>query len=296
MRARQLEVFTALMRAGSVTGAARFLNISQPALSQILLHMEDDLGFALFTREKGRLMPTPEAQEILPEAERIFAALEGLRRKTADLRRGRAGLVRIAASPPPAMSLLPKVMAEYRIAHPDVLLRSHVAPLSSLIGLLRAGDAGMALALQDRLPPDIAVEPMGSTGFCCLLPLGHALAGRQELSLADLAGETLISYRPDTRPGQELEKAASAAGVDFAPRLEIDVSLTAVGFVQAGLGIGLVDALLPWAQFSGLVVLPLADSPSVPMSLLTLEGRALSQAEEAMRLMIRAACRARDLG
>ena len=90
MRARQLEVFTAVMRAGTVTEAARLLNISQPALSQVLRHTEDDLGFALFTREKGRLKPTPEAQELYPEAERLFGELEGLRRKTADLRLGRA--------------------------------------------------------------------------------------------------------------------------------------------------------------------------------------------------------------
>ena len=55
------------MRAGSVTGAARMLNTSQPALSQILRHLEDELGFLLFVREKGRLKPTPEALELFPQ-------------------------------------------------------------------------------------------------------------------------------------------------------------------------------------------------------------------------------------
>lgn len=66
MRPRQLEIFTAVMRAGTVTGAARLLNISQPALSQTLMHAEDELGFALFERVKGRLRPTPEAVELSP--------------------------------------------------------------------------------------------------------------------------------------------------------------------------------------------------------------------------------------
>jgi DNA-binding transcriptional LysR family regulator len=158
MRARQLEVFTAVMRAGTVTGAARLLNISQPALSQILIHTEAQLGFALFDREKGRLRPTPEAFELYPEAERLFAGLEGLRRKTSDLRLGRAGLVRIAASPPPGMSLLPRALKAFRAEHPDVVLRTHVAPLAAMVDLLRTGDASMALALDDDLPPDIAVE------------------------------------------------------------------------------------------------------------------------------------------
>lgn len=290
MRARQLEVFTAVMRSGSVTGAARVLNISQPALSQILMHTEDELGFALFDREKGRLRPTPEALELLPEAERLFAGLEGLRRKTADLKLGRAGLVRIGASAPPAMSLLPRALAAFRARYPEIVLRSHVAPISSLMAMLRAGDVALALALDDHVPPDIAAEPLGQTQFCCLLPADHALAGAQELSFADLHDQVVISYRAETRPWIELDRAARAVGARFSPQLEIDVSITAVGFVQAGLGIAVVDALLPWAQFQGVAIRPLRGSPTIPLTLMTAQGRPLSRAEEAMRGHIRSHC------
>lgn len=292
MRARQLEVFTAVMRAGTVTAAARMLNISQPALSQILLHTEDELGFALFDRVKGRLHPTPEALELFPEAERLFAGLEGLRRKTADLRLGRAGLVRIAASPPPAMTILPRALAEFRARHPDILLRSSIAPIANIIGMLRDGDAGLALALDDRLPPDIDVEPVGRIGFVCVLPEHHPLTARAEISLADLEAETVIAYRGNTRPADELAHAARGAGALLSPALEIDVSISAVGLVQAGLGVAVVDALLPWQQFAGLAVRPLAHSPQLPVSLLTARARPLSQAEALMRQNLRAACAA----
>lgn len=288
MRARQLEVFVAVMRAGSITAAARMLNISQPALSQVLLHAEDELGFALFTREKGRLHPTPEAVELLPDAETLFNGLEGLRRKTTDLRLGRSGLVRIAASPPPAMSFLPGVLAEYRAAHPDIVLRAHVAPVAVLVTMLRAGDATLALALDDDMPPDIAVEPMGGTRFSCLLPVGHPLAETDGLRLADLQKTPLISYRSATRPHHELSQLARAQGLRFEPLLEIDLSITAVGFVQAGLGVAVVDSLLPWTQFSGIAVRPLLDEARLPLSLLTLRTRTLSRAEEMMRDLIRA--------
>ena len=145
MRARQLEVFTAVMRAGTVTEAARMLNISQPALSQILRHTEDELGFALFLREKGRLRPTPEAHELYPEAERLFGEIEGLRRKTADLRLGQAGLVRIGSSTPVAMSVLPGVLSAFRTRHPDIALRCNVAPVQALLGFAR-GEAMRAKA------------------------------------------------------------------------------------------------------------------------------------------------------
>jgi DNA-binding transcriptional LysR family regulator len=291
MRARQLEVFTAVMRAGTVTEAARMLHISQPALSQILLHCEDELGFRLFDREKGRLRPTPEAIELYPEAERLFAGLEGLRRKTQDLRLGRAGLVRVGASAPPAMAILPTVMARFRTHHPDILLRSNVAPIAALVAMLRAGDTAFALALDDHLPPDIDVEPMGTTGFCCLMRRDNPLAEKDQITFADLEAEMVISYRGATRPYDELDQAARRAQVRFLPELEIDVSITAVGFVQAGLGVAVVDALLPWGQFEGIIVRPLAGSPSLPLSLLTLRGTVLSRAEDMLRAQIRSVCR-----
>lgn len=290
MRARQLEVFAAVMRTGTVTAAARMLNISQPALSQILLHTEDELGFALFDRVKGRLRATPEAIELFPDAERIFAELEGLKRKTADLKLGRSGLVRIAASPPSAMTILPRAFTEFRARHPDVLLRSNIAPINAIIEMLRTGDTSLALAMNDCLPPDIEVEPMGSSKFVCLLPRGHRLVKRREVSLADLQDEVLISYRGNTRPADELAHAARAAGMEFSPSLEIDVSISAIGFLQAGLGVAVVDALLPWQQFAGLELRRLVDSPDLPVSLLKLRDRPLSRAEEVMRDFIREAC------
>ncbi|WP_027146147.1 LysR family transcriptional regulator [Mesorhizobium sp. WSM3626] len=290
MRARQLEVFIAVMRSGTVTAAARMLNISQPALSQILLHAEDELGFTLFERVKGRLRPTPEALEIFPDAERLSAGLDGLRRKTTDLRLGRTGLVRVAASPPPAMAILPRAFTKFRAQHPHIMLRAHSAPISAIVDMLRAGDACLGVAMDDRLPPDIEAEVVGRLGFVCLLPAGHALQAKAELTLADLVGEELISYRGNTRPADELARAAQAQGMTLSPSLEIDVSISAVGFVQAGLGIGLVDALLPWHHFAGLAVRPLAAGPEFPIALLTSRTRALSRADEMMRDEIRAAC------
>ncbi len=254
MRARQLECFIAVMRAGTITAAARMLNISQPALSQVLLHTEDELGFSLFERTRGRLRPTPEALELFGDAERIASGLEGIRRKTADLRLGRAGLVRVAASPPPAMAILPAAFTAFRARHPDVLLRSHMAPISSIIELLRAGDASLGLAMDDRLPPDIDAEVLGQVSFVALLPEGHALAERSQVSLGDLEGLEIISYRANTRPADELSHAARASDVRLSSALEIDVSLSAVGYVQAGLGVALVDALLPWHQFAGIQI------------------------------------------
>jgi DNA-binding transcriptional LysR family regulator len=190
------------------------------------------------------------------------------------------------------MAILPRAFTRFRAQHPDILLRSHSAPIAAIVDMLRAGDVSLGVAMDDRLPPDIEAEVIGSIGFACLLPAGHALQRKTELMLADLAGEELISYRGNTRPGDVLAHAARAQGVALSLSLEIDASISAVGFVQAGLGIGLVDALLPWHQFAGLAVRPLAAGPEFPVALITSRARALSRADEMMRDEIRAACSA----
>lgn len=68
MPARQLEVFRAVMRSATVTGAAKALNLATRAEPN-RFHPEDKLGFRLFERVKGRLVPTPEAEELFPQAD-----------------------------------------------------------------------------------------------------------------------------------------------------------------------------------------------------------------------------------
>lgn len=73
MNLRQLEVFYAIMQAGTVSGAARLLHVSQPNVTRVLAHTEQQLSFALFERVKGRLVPTQEAKALLPEAEKSLS-------------------------------------------------------------------------------------------------------------------------------------------------------------------------------------------------------------------------------
>ena len=72
MNLRQIEAFKAMMEAGTVTEAALRLRISQPAMSKLLQYFERAAGMALFTRDRGRLSPTPEAQLLYDQVEQVF--------------------------------------------------------------------------------------------------------------------------------------------------------------------------------------------------------------------------------
>ncbi|WP_323039861.1 LysR family transcriptional regulator [Gemmobacter sp.] len=290
MRARQLEVFCMLMRCGTVTGAAAMLNISQPALSQILLHAEDQLGFKLFNRVRGRLVPTQEAEELYPEAERIFSELGALRRRTTDMRFGRTGLVRLGASAPPAMAIVPKALMAFREAHPDIVVRSLIAPMLSVVEMLRNGEISMGIVMNNMPHHDIDVETVGHVDLVCVMPEGHPLAAREVVGFADLRQDTLISYRADTLPARLLASAAEAEDQDFAPGIEIDVSMTALPFVRGGLGVAVVDGLLPWTEFPGIACRPLRPRITVPIAFLTHKSRPLTGGTALMRDYLRTVC------
>jgi DNA-binding transcriptional LysR family regulator len=295
MRARQLEVFCTLMRCGTVTGAAAMLNISQPALSQILLHTEDQLGFKLFNRVRGRLMPTQEAEELYAQAERIIGELGALRRRAVDMRHGRTGLVRLASSAPPSMSIIPRALTAFREAHPEIVVRSLVASQLAVIEMLRNGEVSLGVTMNNLPQAGIQAETVGHVALVCIVPTGHWLANLECIRFSDLCDETLISYRADTLPARLLARAAEADDLTYAPAIEIDLSITALPFVRDRLGIAIVDGLLPWEQFNGVVTRPFEPRIEVPIAILTSKDRPLSTSHALMRDCLRAACRGLEL-
>jgi DNA-binding transcriptional LysR family regulator len=289
MNARQLEVFRTIMRCGTLTGAARALNVSQPALSQSLLHTEDELGIALFQRVKGRLVPTHEAKLLFPEADRLFRELESLRRFARDLRYGKAGLVRLAASTPPSLSIVPRALAAFRAARPGVQLRSYVVPAAVIAEMLVRREAEIGVAMNDQPTPLLETELVGRSEVVCLMQAEHRLAERSTIGPGDLARETLISYRADSLPALLIERRLSEEGARLRPDVEIDVSITAIAFVRQGIGVALVDGLLPWNEFAGLVTRPFRPSVSLPVCLLTSSERPLSRNHDVLRQHLREA-------
>ena len=291
MNARQIEVFRAVMRSGTLTAAAKLLNVSQPALSQQLLHTEDQLGFRLFSRAAGRLIPTPEAVRLYPEADRLHQDLDGLRRLALDLRDGKTGSLRLATSAPPALSFVPAAVQAFRLECPGLRLITHVGPMAVLTAMLERSEVEMGVGMNDTPHPRLRTERIGQTQMMCLLPEGHRLAANVSVSPRDLKTETLISYHLDTLPGVRLSQAFAAAGLAYSPQIEIDVSIGAISFVQSGFGVALVDGLLPWSGFPGLVTRPFSPQMVLPICLVSNVHRPFLPMQELLAGKLREAAR-----
>ena len=243
MNTRQLQLFQAILRDGSLTAAAASLGISQPAASKLLHHLEDSLGYALFQRQAGRLTATPEALLLAGGAGQLLRQLDALRDLARQVGRRQVGLLRIGATLPVVWSPLGPALVAFRDTHPTVQVHLLSLPAREIAEALRVGDIDLGLTLSPLLAPTLRVETLAEVEIAVLLPQGHALTARDSLGPADLAGERLISYPPGAAIAPALDAAFRAAGLERQPVVQVASSVVALPLVAAGLGVALVDGL-----------------------------------------------------
>lgn len=242
MRLRQIEIFRAVMMSGSVSEAARRLHISQPVVSRVLGHTELGLGFALFERRRGRLVPTPEAHALFAQIQRTWGEIERIDALSANLRRGSSGLLRIAATPSLATSLLPAALSHLRADHPGVecdLWASHTHEIESHLVAFEI-DAGLAIE-----PPEhaaIVIETLAEGEMILCAPRNWVVdpAGREAPGW--LRDRPYIGLAAATPLGERLAELLQQGG--HWPRRFAGVQTYALAgaLVEQGLGYAFVDA------------------------------------------------------
>ncbi len=277
MNIRQLEVFRAIMRDGTITAAANSLGISQPAVSKLLAYLEDQLGYPLFERIAGRLVPTTEAHLLYGDADRVFRQLEALSSLARDVGASKIGLIRIGASLPLAYSVLPVALAAFRNRHPEVKIHLHTLPKREIAEALSLGDVDVGVTLSPILAPTVRVETLFSAKIVAILPASDPLAAEASLTPSMLAGRSLISYGSHAEFGAALDEAFASAGQVRGVSIQIASSVGALPLVRQGLGIALVDGLALWNPIEGIVSRPFHPIVPTPVSLTINEARPQSR-------------------
>ncbi|WCB96329.1 Hydrogen peroxide-inducible genes activator [Baekduia alba] len=187
MELRALSYFVAVAEAGSFTRAAEQLHIVQPAVSQQVRRLEDELGVALFTRTTRAVTLTAAGERLLSEARAVLAAADRTRRVAAELASGDAAELRLAT----ASGLGPwlhRVLDALAGSAPGVSVRLTTLPYRERVAAVAAGTLDAALVHAARAVADgLELIPVTTTPLVAALPANHALAGRDRLALADLA-------------------------------------------------------------------------------------------------------------
>jgi DNA-binding transcriptional LysR family regulator len=259
MELRHLRYFVAVAEELHFGRGAARLRVAQPALSQQIKQLEQELGVALLTRTKRRVALTEPGRLFLPEARRTLAqaaaAIDVARRAAA----GETGRLRIGYVDAALWGVLPLVLGAYRERYPAVRLALRELLPAQQAAALRQGSIDVGIAPPPRAPAGIETVPVSEERVVLALPAAHPLAAQPEVALAALADEPWVLV-PGRTPSRLRELVlASCASAGFTPRVAQEArQLDAlVALVSAGLGVTLVPHAAGRVPRAGVVYRPL---------------------------------------
>ena len=265
MNLRQLEVFRAVVETGTTKGAAHLLNISQPAVSTLIQHTEDQLGFELFERVRGRLVPTEEALSLFTESAPIFLLFESIQRRVEDLRQGRHGSLRIAATPSLGNSVLPQAIHAFTAKRPDVRISVDIRDRETIFHHVARSAAALGMVLEFRDHPNLTGVPLHLGQMACVVRRDHPLANNDVIRISDLRGVKIVRLERSTVLGDLIDRAAAGLGEPLDWSIETRYCTTACALVEKGDGIAIVDEYSTRSLFSPNIVVK-SILPAIPIT------------------------------
>jgi len=243
LQLRQVEAFKALIEQGTVSRAAAILHVTQPAVSKLLVHLEEESGLTLFERVKGRLNPTAQGMRFYAEVDRIFSGLRQLEEAIAIIQRNDKRHLAIGVLPALSGAYVRRVtmmfLARCSDVHPAVHTRA-----SNIVSdrvAVRQMDVGITTNLVSN--PNLVVTPIMESPLVCIFPVGHALGKRRTVRPGDLRDVPFVAYSANNRTTNVLNDVLRAHGMDLNVVMECETTPTLCEFVAAGLGVSLVHPL-----------------------------------------------------
>ena len=241
---KPLRAFCQTARLGSVSRAAEALYVSQPAVTLQLQALERDMGTRLLERSGGRFTLTREGQVLYELAKPLVEGLDGLDGVFRERVRGLdGGELNVAAGSSTILYLLPKIVAAFRAAHPDVRLTLHNVTGASGLDLLRSDGVDLAVGSMLDVPTDLSYAPVYRFDPMLITPLDHPLATKPEILLEDLSLYGLILPPQRLTTYRMVDLVFQRARVPYTVALEVGGWEVIKQYVAMGLGISIVTAV-----------------------------------------------------
>ena len=248
MKLRHIEVFHAVYLTGSASGAARALNVSQPSISKIIKHAEDQLGFQLFDRTKGRLIPTKKGVKLFGEIEPVFEKINELKLFAAKLASAKGERLRFAMTPAFGLEVAPKALAEFSKLHPDVTVEVETLHATEVMRSLNNKTIDIGLVFDAPYAPEIVSTVIGKTDFVCIAHKDTKLPTSEECHLVDLKNYPLITLNEKSILGRLLSAQLSEAlGGAVESRVIVETYHIAKRLVQQNAGIAIIDKITAYS-------------------------------------------------
>ncbi len=243
-RLKPLRAFCQTARLGSVSRAAEALYVSQPAVTLQLQALERDLGVRLFERSGRRLTPTREGEALYELARPLVEGVDGLGAAFREQLRGLdAGELHVAAGSSTILYLLPRIVAAFRAAQPDVRLILHNVTGAGGLGLLRSDEVDLAVGSMLDVPADLSYEPVYEFEPMLITPPGHPLAQKRTLALQDLSPYGLILPPKRLTTYRMVDLVFQQNRVPYTVALEVGGWEVIKQYVAMGMGISIVTSI-----------------------------------------------------
>jgi DNA-binding transcriptional LysR family regulator len=241
---RQMRALVAVARTGSFTLAAQQLHVTQSALSGLIKELEQVLGLKVIERSTRKAQLSELGRELYPLFDKMIEDLDAAMLDVADRKALGTGMVRVAAPQMMACTLLPQVIAAYRLAHPQVQLRLIDCPVETVAGRVLRGEVDFGIGPERDPTPGIVTEVLFDMPFVLVFPDGHPLQRRERLTWADLNDHPFIALQGQFTERLLRDLHASFREHSLKPANEVAFMTTALAMVGAGLG---VTICLPYA-------------------------------------------------
>ncbi len=277
MRLRHIEVFHAVYSCGSITRAAEVLNVSQPSVSKVLAHAELQLGYKLFDRVRGKLIPTPEADRLYVHVSRVNESVDKLRQVAAKLRAVEGGTIRVAATTAFGIDFLPRAIASYKAQNADVQFGIETLRHEELAAALLDSRIDIALAFDPQNIPGIRGELLGHGRFVVLAPAGMDLGGQGPVGLDELSGLPFIHLDNQGPLDRLLNTHIDSSDVQLDTVAVAGSYQLARALVANGMGVAIADEITARSRgCENVAVLPLRPELSFRIAALHVDNEGIS--------------------
>lgn len=235
------------MRSGSISQAARAVSRTQPAVSTMISNLEQELGFALFVREHGKLTPTPEAKFFFEETEEILGRIERTERTVERIRHLEDGKLRVASHPAASSVFLPRVLTDFvkDKGNLEVALTMRSSDVVEDLIASQQYDIGFSETPKQRT----SIEQTDFDLEClCMLPADDPLAEKFIITPYDLDAKPMALLFEEHTTAAQTKAAFEQEGCVLNKRIELRTFLPGIQFVSAGACFMICDMITAYSH------------------------------------------------
>lgn len=241
MNLRQIEVFHAVYLHGTVSAAARSLNVSQPSVTKVLRHAETSIGLPLFERTRGRLIPTEDARSLFAEVSDIQDRVRSLRQTCHNLRFGRGSLLRVSVLPSLGLRAVPEAVAAFMREHQDLLFDLQTLHHDEMVRKLYERETDIAVSFEVPAAAPVGHQVIGEGELVVLYREQDFPDAPSRVHLSDLRAHKFISPVQGGPIGRMLSSELEKLDIELDEVSSARTYYVAAALVRAGVGMAIVD-------------------------------------------------------